>query len=169
MEEYNGYIRNGLLVQLSRINIGSNIEESHMRNRQLIAKWVYEKGKAENVIEKKTKDGKTYFVINDYNKLRNLFGQLLKEVQRIKSEADYKAAKDLVEHYGGIVDADIHKEVKSRWEKLNIAPYAAFINPKLVPVMENGKITDVKVEYPADFTEQMMEYAKNYSFLNPRN
>lgn len=169
MAEYNGYIRNGLLVQLSRINLGSNIEESHMRNRQLIAKWVYEKGKAENVIEKKTKDGKTYFVINDYNKLRSLFGELLKEVQRIKSEADYKAAKDLVENYGVIVDVDIHKEVKSRWEKLNIAPYAAFINPKLVPVMENGKIIDVKVEYPADFTEQMMEYAKNYSFLNPRN
>lgn len=166
---YDQYIRNGLLVQLARVKLGENVEEAHMRNRQLIAMWAYEKGKAENIIEKKVKDGKTYFVINDYNKLRNLFGQLLKEIQRIKSEGDYNAGKDLVEKYGVKVDGEIHKEVLERYKKLNVAPYAGFINPKLIPVMDGNKIVDIKIEYPEDFTQQMLEYAKEYSFLPTYN
>ena len=140
-----------------------------MRNRQLIARWVFEKGASGNVIEKKTKDGKTYFVINDYDKLRVLFGQLLKEIQRIKSEGDYNAGKNLVENYGVTVDREIHKEVLERYRKLNIAPYAGFINPKLIPVMNGTEITDVKIEYPLDFTQQMLEYAREYSFLQTYN
>jgi dipeptidyl-peptidase-3 len=167
--EYNSYLRNGLMIQLRRILPGDNIEESHMRNRQAISKWVYEKGMAENVIEKKTRDGKTYFVINDYQKLRNLFGQLLREIQRITSEGDYEAAKNFIETYGVKVDSELHKEVLARYEKLNVAPYRGFINPKLVPVYEDGKIKDVKIEYPDDFTEQMMEYGKKYSFLPVNN
>ncbi len=170
--EYDAYIRNGLMTQLARIESGANIEQAHMRNRQAISKWVYEKGKAENgtsVIEKKVKDGKTYFVINDYDKLRNLFGQLLREIQRIKSEGDYEAGKNFIENYGVKVDQEIHKEVLERYKKLNIAPYAGFINPKLVPVMEGEKIIDVNIEYPADFTEQMLFYAKEYSFLTTYN
>jgi dipeptidyl-peptidase-3 len=131
--------------------------------------WVYEKGKPNNVIEKKVKDGKTYFIINDYNKLRNLFGQLLKEIQRIKSEGDYNAGRDLVEKYGVKVDQEIHKEILERYAKLKIAPYAGFINPKLVPVMNGDQVVDVKVEYPDDFTKQMLEYAKEYSFLPTYN
>lgn len=167
--EYDLYIRNGLMVQLARILPGENIEEAHMRNRQLIALWAYEKGKQENVIEKKVKDGKSYFVINDYNKLRKLFGDLLREMQRIKSEGDYEAGKNLVETYGVKVDAQIHNEVLERYKKLNIAPYAGFINPKLVPVMDNDEIKDVKIEYPMDFTKQMLEYAKDHSFLTTFN
>ncbi len=167
--EYNSYIRNGLMLQLRRIEPGDNIEESHMRNRQMIGKWVYEKGKDEKVIEKVVKDGKTYFVINDYQKLRELFGQLLREVQRITSEGDFQAAKNLIESYGVKVDPELHKEVLARYEKLNVAPYKGFINPKLVPVYEDDKIVDVKVEYPDDFTEQMMDYAKNHSFLPINN
>jgi dipeptidyl-peptidase III len=166
---YDQYIRNGLLVQLARVKAGENIEEAHMRNRQLVAMWAYEKGKKENVVEKKIKDGKTYFVVNDYDKLRNLFGQLLKEIQKIKSEGNYNAGKDLVEKYGVKVDKEIHKEVLERYKRLNIAPYAGFINPKLVPVMEGDKIIDVKVEYPDDFMQQMLEYAKDYSFLPTYN
>jgi len=167
--EYDSYIRNGLMLQLRRLKVGEVIEEAHMRNRQMIAKWAYEMGKKDNVIEKVTKDGKTYFRINDYEKLRVLFGELLKEIQRIKSQGDYKAGRDLVENYGVQVDADIHKEVLARTEKLNIAPYGGFINPRLVPVMQGDKIVDVKVEYPADFTEQMLEYGKKYSFLPDYN
>jgi len=163
--EYDRYIRNGLLTQLVRLEIGKNLEESHMRNRQLIAKWCFEKGQPENVIEKKIKNGKTYFVINDYQKLRKLFGELLKEIQRIKSEGDYEAGKALVEYYGVKVDYALHKEVKERWKKLNIAPYAAFINPQLTPVMKDGKIVDVKISFPSDFTSQMLYYAKEHSFL----
>ncbi len=163
--EYNGYIRNGLMTQLRRIKLGNNIEESHMRNRQMIAKWAYEKGMADNVIEKKVKDGKTYFVINDYMKLRELFGQLFREVQRIKSQGDYEAGKNLIENYGVKIDPELHEEVLERFGKLNIAPYSGFINPVLTPVMEDGKIMDVKIEYPDDFTEQMLYYAKEYSFL----
>ncbi|MGB0404403.1 MAG: dipeptidyl-peptidase 3 family protein [Salibacteraceae bacterium] len=162
--EYDSYIRNGLMAQLRRIEPGEIIEEAHMRNRQMVAAWVYEKGMSENVIEKVVKEGKTYFVINDYEKLQVLFGELLKEIQRIKSEGDYEAGKNLVENYGVQVDAEIHKEVLARSEKLNIPPYGGFINPRLVAVETEGKITDVKVEYPADFTGQMLEYAKNYSF-----
>ncbi len=165
-ETYEGYIRNGLMLQLRRLNIGDDIEEAHMRNRQMIAKWVYEKGAEENVIERKTKEGKTYFVVNDYGKLHSLFGQLLKEIQRIKSEGDYEAGKNLIESYGVKVDLELHKEVLERAAKLKSAPYGGFINPKLVPVTdEAGNITDVKVEYPADFTKQMLYYSKTYSNL----
>tara|TARA_B100000508_G_scaffold141007_1_gene145004 strand:- start:7209 stop:9248 length:2040 start_codon:yes stop_codon:yes gene_type:complete len=162
--EYDSYIRNGLMAQLRRLDLGDDIEEAHMRNRQLVAAWVYEKGQDENVIEKKTKDGKTYFVVNDYEKLRVLFGQLLKEIQRIKSTGDYDAGMALVENYGVKVDPVIHQEVLDRSEKLNIPPYGGFINPRIIAVEEEGKVVDVKIEYPADFTEQMLEYGKNYSF-----
>jgi dipeptidyl-peptidase-3 len=167
--EYDNYILNGLMLQLNRIEIGDNLEEAHMRNRQLNAGWAYEMGKKDNVIEKVTKDGKTYFKINDYEKLRTLFGQLLKEIQRIKSEGDYAAATKLVETYGVKVDQTLLKEVKDRFAKLNIAPYKGFIQPRLVPVMNGDQITDVKVEYPTSFSEQMMEYGKNYSFLPNKN
>ena len=163
--EYCQYIRNGIMTQLTRIEPGKNIEQAHMRNRQLIAKWCYEKGKADNIIEKKVVDGKTYFVINDFEKLRKLIGDLLTEVQRIKSTGDYEAGKSLIETYGVIVDQDLHKQVLERYNKLNIAPYGGFVNPKLVPVMEGDKIVDVKIEYPADYVQQMMDYSENYSYL----
>jgi len=162
---YDNYVLNGMMLQLNRLEPGKNVEEAHMRNRQLIAHWAFEKGKKDNVIEKISKDGKTYFKINDYNKLRTLFGELLKEIQRIKSEGDYKSASELVESYGVKADQEMIKEVKARFEKLNVAPYKGFIQAKLVPVMDGDKITDVKVEYPTDFVKQMMEYAKDYSFL----
>lgn len=166
--EYDSYVRNGMMVQLRRLEKGQNVEEAHMRNRQMIVKWCYEKGQAEKVIEKITKDGKTYFVVNDYDKLRGLFGQLLKEVQRIKSEGDYEAGMALVEKYGVKVDPALHAEVIERAEKLNIAPYGGFINPRLVPVTDaSGEITDVKVEYPDDFTAQMLEYSGKYANLQP--
>ncbi len=167
--EYDKYIRNGLMLQLNRIELGQNIEQAHMRNRQLISKWVYEKGKNENVIEKKIRDGKTYFVINDYQKLRGLFGQLLREIQSITSEGDFEAAKNLVEAYGVKIDADLHKEVKERYTKLDVAPYKGFINPVLKPVYNGEKIVDVKIEYPEDFMEQMLYYDQNYSFLPIKN
>ncbi|MCA9735902.1 dihydrofolate reductase [candidate division KSB1 bacterium] len=167
--QYNSYILNGLMKQLRRLELGENLEEAHMRNRQLVAKWAYEMGKADNVIEMKKRDGKTYFVINDYLKLRDLFGQLLREIQRLKSEGDYEAGKNLVETYGVKVDPELHKEVLARYEKLNIAPYGGFINPKLVPVEKDGEIIDVTIEYPDDFTAQMLDYAKNYSFLPTYN
>lgn len=163
--EYDGFIRNGLMTQLVRIQPGKNIEQAHMRDRKLIATWVYEKGKDKKVIEKVVRDGKTYFKINDYDALRDLFGQLMAVIQRIKSEGDYNAGKELVEKYAVVVDQDLHKEVLERYKKLNIAPYAGFINPVLVPVMKNDTIADIKVEYPEDFTEQMLWYTKNYSFL----
>lgn len=164
--EYDSYIRNGMMVQLRRLELGKDVEESHMRNRQMIAQWCYEKGKAENVIEKKTENGKTYFVINDYDKLRTLFGELLKEIQRIKSEGDYKAGEALIENYGVKVDAALHKEVLDRASKLNIPPYYGFIQPQLVPVTDaNGNITDIKVEYPKDFMQQMLYFSEKYSFL----
>jgi len=167
--EYDKYIRNGLMTQLVRIKLGNNLEEAHMRNRQLVAKWVYEKGKKDNLIEKVKKDGKTYFVIRDYDKLRTLFGELLKEIQRIKSQGDYQAAKELVENYGVKIDQQLHKEVLDRYAKLNIPPYKGFINPKLVPVMEGDKIIDVKIEYPTDFLQQMLDYGKNYGYLPVKN
>jgi dipeptidyl-peptidase-3 len=163
--EYDSYIRNGLMAQLRRIEKGEIIEEAHMRNRQLVAGWVYEKGQTENVIEKKIKEGKTYFVINDYEKLQVLFGDLLSEIQRIKSKGDYEAGKNLVENYGVQVDPAIHAEVLERSEKLGIAPYGGFINPRLVAEEKDGNIVNVTVEYPEDFSEQMMEYAKNHSWL----
>ncbi len=163
--EYDSYIRNGMMLQLRRLDPGEVIEEAHMRNRQLVAGWAYEKGMAENVIEKVTQEGKTYFRVNDYEKLRVIFGDLLREIQRIKSEGDYDAGRDLVENYGVQVDADLHQEVLSRSESLGIPPYGGFINPRLVPVMEGENIIDVKVEYPSDFTKQMLEYGSKHSFL----
>lgn len=164
--EYDGYIRNGLMLQLRRLKRGEKIEQSHMRNRAYISRWVFEKGQPDNVIEKKIIKGKTFFTINDYQALRELFGLLLKEVQRIKSQGDYKAAKDLVEGYGIDVDASLHEEVLNRSESLNIAPYAGFMNPKLDLVIDkDGSITDVKISYPDDFLDQMLHYDKTYSFL----
>jgi len=168
--EYDGYIRNGLLTQLTRVKLGDNIEQAHMRNRQLVAKWVYEKGRRDNVIEKiEETNGHTYFVINDYMKLRMLFGELLREIQRIKSEGDYESGNSLVENYGVKIDRELHKEVLERFAKLKIAPYGGFINPILAPVYEGDKIIDVKIEYPDDFTEQMLYYTKEYSFLPTYN
>ncbi|MBI2270004.1 MAG: dihydrofolate reductase [Bacteroidetes bacterium] len=166
---YDEYIGRGLMIQLSRIKLGYEIEEAHMRNRQLICKWAMEKGSKEKVVEKKQKDGKTFFVINDYNKLRSLFGDLLREIQRIKSEGDYKAGHDLVENYGVKIDKALHSEVLERYNKLNIPPYAGFIQPKLIPVVDGARIVDVKIEYPMDFVEQMMEYGKKYSLLPVEN
>lgn len=162
---YDSYIRNGLLQQLRRLKIGENIEEAHMRNRQLIASWVFEKGAENNVIEKRRRDGKTYFVINDYQQLRLLFGELLRELQRIKSEGDFKAGQALIENYAVNVDKALHQEVLTRYEKLNLAPFSGFINPKLTPVYDAGKIIDVTISYPDDFSQQMLEYGKDYSFL----
>jgi dipeptidyl-peptidase-3 len=163
--EYDGYIRNGLMLQLRRLEEGDNLEESHMRNRQLNAGWAYEKGLANKVIEKKVRDGKTYFVINDYDALRELFGQLLREIQRIKSEGDFAAGAALVENYGVKVDQDLLKEVKTRYAKIGSKPYSGFIQPKLVPVYEGDKLVDVKVEYPDKFTEQMLEFGKKNAHL----
>lgn len=163
--EYSKYIRSGLMTQLQRIKPGENIEEAHMRNRQLIAAWAFEKGKSENIIERKNKEGKTFFVINNYEKLKTIFGEMLHDIQRITSEGDFDAARKLVETYGVKVDVELHKEVLKRFEKLHIAPYKGFINPVLVTSFENGKFIDVKVEYPDDFTKQMLFYAKQYSFL----
>jgi dipeptidyl-peptidase III len=167
--EYIGYIRNGLMTQLVRIEPGKNIEEAHMRNRQLIALWCYEKGKPENVIEKFKRDGKTYIRINDYNKLRILIAELLKEIQRIKSEGDFEAGKALVESYGVVVDQELLTETRDRYYKLNLAPYSGFINPEYELVTKDGEIVDVKVNYPNDFTRQMLEYAQKYSFLPTKN
>lgn len=167
---YDGYIRNGLMTQLIRLNLGDDIEEAHMRNRQLVSAWAMEKGSADQVIEKVTKDGKTYFKINDYEKLRGLFGELLKEIQRIKSEGDFEAGKSLVETYGVKVDQALHKEVLERNSQFKSAPYSGFINPTLVAQEdENGNITDVIVEQPESFAAQMLQYAADYSTLPDEN
>lgn len=163
--EYDSYMMNGLMTQLTRIKPGQTIEEAHMRNRALNAYWVYEKGQPDNVVELIKKDGKTYVQVNDYEKLRILFGELLREIQRIKSEGDFNAGKHLVETYGVQVNQELHKEVLARFAALNVKPYKGFIQPRLVPVEKDGKITDVRIEYPESFYEQMMEYGKNYSFL----
>jgi dipeptidyl-peptidase III len=163
--EYNGYIRGGLLTQLVRVELGKDLEESHMRNRQLIAKWAYDLGKDNAVIERKQKNNKSYFVINDYEALNKIFGEMLKEIQRIKSEGDYQAAKNLIEKYAVKIDYDIHKEVLERWKKLNIPPYSGFIQPELEPIIENNKIIDVIINYPQDFSKQMLDYADNYGLL----
>jgi len=163
---YDGYIRNGLMTQLRRLNIGDNVEEAHMRNRQWVSAWVFEKGKEEGVIEKVTRDGKTYFDIKNYERLRELFGELLKESQRIKSEGDFEAAKNLVENYGVKVDQEIHKEVLDRNAQFKSPPYSGFVNPVLVPEMDdNNEIKAIKVTQPKDFSSQMMDYTKNYHFL----
>lgn len=163
--EYDRYIRNGLQQQLYRIELGKDVEEDHMRNRQLVAAWAYEHGKPNNVIERRTRDGKTYFVINDYEALRELFGELLRELQRIKSQGDYAAIRDLVETYAVKVDREMHREVLARYAALDVPPYIGFIQPKLVPVERDGAIVDVRVEYPEDFSQQMLEYAERYAFL----
>jgi len=164
--EYDGYIRNGLLTQYVRIKPGKQIEQAHMRGRSAISHWVYEKGKAENVIEMFQKERKTYVKINDYNKLQILFGELLKEIQRIKSEGDYEAGKNLIENYGVKVDPVLHAELLERYAKLNLAPYTGFVNPVLSPVYDDkGEITDIKFGYTDDYLSQMMYYGKNYSFL----
>lgn len=165
MAEYDLDVRNGLMTQLTRIQPGKTIEEAHMRSRAMVSHWVYEKGKAENVIARVTKDGKTYFIVNDYQKLRKLYGQLLAEVQRITSEGDYGAAKALMENYGVQVDQDLHKEVLERYAKLHLAPYAGFVNPVYTPVFENGKIVDVKIDLTEGYVEQMLRYGRDYSFL----
>ena len=164
--EYYTYLMNGLMTQLVRIEPGNNVEEAHMRNRQLIARWVFEKGAADKVVELVKKDGKTYVVVNDYEKLRELFGELLSEIQRIKSTGDYQGAHDLVENYAVKVDPALHAEVLERYKKLNLAPYKGFVNPKYeAQVDAAGKITDVKVTYDEGYAEQMLRYSKDYSNL----
>ena len=169
MTEYDSYMMNGLMTQLTRLKPGAQVEEAHMRNRQLNARWAFEKGKKDNVVEFVKQNGKTFVRINDYKKLRDLFGQLLKEIQRIKSEGDFTAGKNLVETYGVKVDPVLHNEILERYKKLNVKPYRGFIQPKLVPVIDGEKITDVKIEYPQSFYEQMMEYGKKYAFLPVKN
>lgn len=170
MAAYDGYIRNGMMTQLIRLNLGDDVEESHMRNRQWVSAWVFEKGKADNVIEKITRDGKTYFNINDYEKLHDLFGQLLRETQRIKSEGDYAAVENLVENYGVKVDQTLHAEILERNKQFTSAPYSGFVNPVLVPKMDdNGEIESFTIEQPKTFAEQMLFYAKNYSNLPATN
>ncbi|WP_353181779.1 dihydrofolate reductase [Parapedobacter lycopersici] len=163
--EYDSYMMNGLMTQLSRLKLGDDIEEAHMRNRALNAYWVYEKGKADNVVSFEKKDGKTYVQVNDYDQLRVLFGELLREIQRIKSEGDYEAGKNLVETYGVKVNRELHEEVLGRYAKLNLRPYKGFVQPRLVAVEENGEIVDVRLEYVTSFVDQMLEYGKNYSLL----
>ena len=164
--EYYTYLMNGLMTQLVRIEPGNDVEEAHMRNRQLIARWVFEKGAADKVVELVRRDGKTYVVVNDYGKLRTLFGELLSEIQRIKSTGDYQGAHDLVENYAVKVDPVLHAEVLERYKKLNLAPYKGFVNPKYEAVVDAaGKITDVKVTYDEGYAEQMLRYSKNYSNL----
>ena len=161
---YNGYLRNGLLTQITRIKLGDKVEQAHMRNRQLICKWVFEKGNNE-VVKKIIKDGKTYFVIQDYDKLHELFGELLNEIQRIKSEGDYEAAKNIVEGYGVEIDYDLHKEVLERFEKLKVPPFTGFLNPNMTLVHEDDDITDVKIDYNTNYTEQMLKYSKCFNTL----
>jgi dipeptidyl-peptidase-3 len=169
-ESYDSYIRNGLMTQLVRLELGANIEEAHMRNRQWVSAWVFEKGKNENVIEKITRNGKTYFNITDYDKLHDLFGQLLREVQRIKSEGDYNAGKALVENYGVKVDQKLHAEVLERNKQFDSAAYSGFVNPVLVPKLDTkGHIISIEVQQPKSFEEQMLNYSKNFGFLPLEN
>lgn len=162
---YSNYIRNGLMVQTNRVELGRQITEAHMQNRQLIAAWCYEHGKANNVIEKKVRDGKTYFVVNDYEALRGLFGDLLAEIQRIKSEGDYEAGKNLIMKYAVDIDPALHKEVLERYAALGLKPYGGFVNPEIVPVEKDGKVVDYKVVYTDDYLGQMLEYCHKYSTL----
>jgi dipeptidyl-peptidase-3 len=166
---YDKYIMNGLMTQLNRIKPGDNLEEAHMRNRQMNSAWVLEKGKEDQSIEKVMRSGKTYIVINDYTKVRQHFGELLREIQRIKSEGDSTAGKNLVETYGVKVDPELHKEVLQRYAKINVAPYYGFIQPKLIAEKNGDKITNVKIEYPKDFIKQHLEYGKEYGFLPVSN
>ncbi len=163
--QYTNYIRNGLQVQFTRVELGKKNTEAHMQNRKLIAEWCYEAGKDGNVIEKKVRDGKTYFVVNDFEALRGLFGKLLAEVQRIKSEGDYAAGKALVEKYAVDIDPALHKEVRERYAALGLKPYGGFVNPEIIPVEKNGRIVDYRVEYTDDYLGQMLEYGRKYSTL----
>ena len=163
--QYSSFIRNGLFTQFTRIELGKKNTEAHMQNRKLIADWCYEKGKATNIIEKKTRDGKTFFVVNDYEALRGLFGDLLAEVQRIKSEGDYEAGKKLVETYAVNIDPELHKEVKERYAALELKPYGGFLNPEIVPVVKKGKTIDYEIVYSDSYLDQMLEYGKKYSTL----
>ena len=163
--QYERYIRNALQLQLYRVPPGGDVEEDHMRNRQLIAAWCYEKGEPDNVIERRARDGKTYFVVNDFVRLRELFGELLRDLQRIKSEGDYAAGRDLVERYAVKVDRRMHAEVLERYAKLDIPPFQGFIGPRLVPVRDGDEIVDVKIEHSEDFGAQMLRYAGEYGFL----
>ncbi|MBR3074295.1 MAG: dihydrofolate reductase [Bacteroidales bacterium] len=163
--EYDAFIRNGLIVQFNRVELGRQNTEAHMQDRKLISEWCLQQGAADNVIEKKLRDGKTYFIINDYDALRALFGKLLAEVQRIKSEGDYEAGKALVETYAVQIDPQIHKEVLDRYAALNLKPYGGFINPDIVPVRKGGVITDYKLVYPDDFLGQMLDYGSKYATL----
>ena len=163
--QYTSFIRNGIFTQFTRIELGKKNMEAHMQNRKLIADWCYEKGKAANVIEKKIRDGKTYFVVNDFEALRGLFGDLLAEVQRIKSEGDYEAGKALVETYAVNIDPELHKEVKERYAALGLKPYGGFINPEIVPVEKDGKIVDYQIVYNENYLDQMLQYGKKYSTL----
>jgi len=167
--EYCSYIRNGMMSQLARVELGKDVTESHMQNRKLISEWCYEHGKDANVIEKKVENGKTYYIINDFEALRGLFGELLAEIQRIKSEGDYAAGKAIVEKYAVKVDPELHKEVRDRYDALGLKPYGGFINPEIVPVTENGKVVDYKLEYPSDFVAQHLKYGKEYSFLKAKH
>ncbi len=168
--EYYSYMMNGLMTQLVRIEPGNNVEEAHMRNRQLIARWAYEHGKTDNVVELVKKEGKTYVKVNDYDKLRNLFGQLLGEIQRIKSEGDFAAARQLVEDYAVKVDPELHKEILERYAKLHLAPYKGFVNPVYEAVTDkDGNITDVKVSYTEGYAEQMLRYSRDFANLPYRN
>lgn len=163
--EYANYIRNGLMVQFSRVELGKQNTEAHMQNRQLIASWCYEKGAARNIIEKRMRDGKTYFVVNDYEGLRGLFGELLAEIQRIKSEGDYAAGKNLVETYAVNIDPTLHREVLERYAALNLKPYGGFVNPEIVPVEKDGTIVDYKLVYVDDYLQQQLDYGKKYRTL----
>ena len=163
--QYSSYIRNGLFTQFTRIELGKKNTEAHMQNRKLIADWCFEKGAADNVIEKKVRDGKTYFVVNDYEKLRDLFAQLLAEVQRIKSEGDFEAGKALVEKYAVNIDPELHKEVKERYAALGLKPYGGFLNPTIVPVEKNGEVVDYQIEYAEDYLGQHLEYGRKYATL----
>jgi dipeptidyl-peptidase-3 len=163
--EYDNYIRNGLMVQFTRVELGRPNTEAHMQNRKLIAEWCLEKGAKDKVIEKKVRNGKTYFVVNDYAKLRALFAELLAEIQRIKSEGDYEAGKNLIETYAVHIDPALHKEVKERYEALNLKPYGGFINPEIVPVVKDGQVVDYKPVYTDDYLGQMLLYGKKYGTL----
>ncbi len=165
---YDGYIR-GSLVQLARVPLAEKLEEAHMRNRQLVVKWVMAEGANEEVIERIERASKTYYTVRDYVKLRKLFGRLLREIQRIKSEGDFEAGRKLVETYGVEIDPALHREIRARYEVLALPPYAGFLQPQLKPVEENGEITDVRIEYPSDFTVQQLDYAARYSFLPAYN
>lgn len=168
--EYDSFMRNGLMTQLVRIKPGKEIEEAHMRDRSAISHWVYEKGKADNVVEMFQRNGKSYVKINDYKKLQTLFGELLKEIQRVKSEGDFEGGKSIIENFGVKVDGKLHTELLARYAKLNLAPYTGFVNPILIPIYDDkGEMTDVKVEYIDDYLSQMMYYGKKYSFLKADN